>query len=407
MIPKIIKSEEDYNIALNRIEEIFDAKPGTPEFDEMELLVKLVEIYEDEKYPISSPDPISAIKFRMEQQGLKSKDLIPYIGSKSKVSEVLSGKRALSLNMIRKLNAGLGIPAEVLIQETGKSLPDSSIMKHGVNFPFTEMFRRGWFKDFFDGSLNDAKELKEEIIIKFIGLFSINDFALCYNRKADAVTETENINDILMAWRIRVMNIAASEKLPKWNKENLTEDFFSELAKLSYLQEGPKLAKEFLNKAGIHFVVEEHLERTHLDGSSMLMPDGSPLIALTLRYDRLDSFWFTLFHELAHVKKHLSENKTAFFDDMTREMNKQIEKEADFYAKEMLISSSLWKSSGLRITSTASDIKEFASKYRISPSIPAGRLRYENKNYSVFTNLIGNGMVRKMFGGSSNEKYIP
>ena len=396
MIPKIIKSEDDYNIALNRIEEIFDAKPGSPEFDEMELLVKLVEIYEDEKYPISAPDPISAIKFRMEQQGLKNKDLIPYIGSKSKVSEVLSGKRALSLNMIRKLNEGLGIPAEVLIKETGKTLPDSSIMKHGINFPFTEMFRRGWFKDFFNGTLNEAKELKEELLIQFIGPFKINDFALCYNRKSDN-TKSENIDDILMAWRIRVMNIAATEKLPVWNKENLTEEFFSELAKLSYLQEGPKLAKEFLNKAGIHFVIENHLEKSHLDGSSMLMPDGSPLIALTLRHDRLDSFWFTLFHELAHVKQHLSENNTAYFDDMYNEMSKKIEKEADSYAKEMLIPSQLWNSSGLRITSTASDIKEFASKYRISPSIPAGRLRFENKNYSVFTNLIGNGAVREMF----------
>lgn len=396
MIPKIIKSEDDYNIALNRIEEIFDAKPGSPEFDEMELLVKLVEIYEDEKYPISSPDPISAIKFRMEQQGLKNKDLIPYIGSKSKVSEVLSGKRALSLNMIRKLNEGLGIPAEVLIKETGKTLPDSSIMKHGINFPFTEMFRRGWFKDFFNGTLNEAKEFKEELLIQFIGPFKINDFALCYNRKSDN-TKSDNIDDILMAWRIRVMNIAATEKLPVWNNENLTEEFFSELAKLSYLQEGPKLAKEFLNKAGIHFVIENHLEKSHLDGSSMLMPDGSPLIALTLRHDRLDSFWFTLFHELAHVKQHLSENNTAYFDDMYNEMSKKIEKEADSYAKEMLIPSQLWKSSGLRITSTASDIKEFASKYRISPSIPAGRLRFENKNYSVFTNLIGNGAVREMF----------
>ena len=396
MIPKIIKSEDDYNIALNRIEEIFDAKPGSPEFDEMELLVKLVEIYEDEKYPISSPDPISAIKFRMEQQGLKNKDLIPYIGSKSKVSEVLSGKRALSLNMIRKLNEGLGIPAEVLIKETGKTLPDSSIMKHGINFPFTEMFRRGWFKDFFNGTLNEAKEFKEELLIQFIGPFKINDFALCYNRKSDN-TKSDNIDDILMAWRIRVMNIAATEKLPVWNNENLTEEFFSELAKLSYLQEGPELAKEFLNKAGIHFVIENHLEKSHLDGSSMLMPDGSPLIALTLRHDRLDSFWFTLFHELAHVKQHLSENNTAYFDDMYNEMSKKIEKEADSYAKEMLIPSQLWKSSGLRITSTASDIKEFASKYRISPSIPAGRLRFENKNYSVFTNLIGNGAVREMF----------
>ena len=393
---KLIKTPEEYEKVLKRIEELFDAEPDTPEGDELELLVTLLELYEKEKYPISSPDPISAIRFRMEQQGLKNKDLIPYIGSKSKVSEVLSGKRALSLNMIRKLNEGLGIPAEVLIQETGKALPDSSIMKHGINFPFTEMFRRGWFKDFFNGTLNEAKEFKEELLIQFIGPFKINDFALCYNRKSDN-TNAENIDDILMAWRIRVMNIAATEKLPAWNKENLTEEFFSELAKLSYLQEGPKLAKEFLNKAGIHLVIENHLEKSHLDGSSMLMPDGSPLIALTLRHDRLDSFWFTLFHELAHVKQHLSENNTAYFDDMYNEMSKKIEKEADSYAKEMLIPSQLWKSSGLRITSTASDIKEFASKYRISPSIPAGRLRYENKNYSVFTNLIGNGMVRKLF----------
>lgn len=397
MNPKIIKSEEDYNIALNRIEEIFDAKPGSPEFDEMELLVKLVEIYEDEKYPISAPDPISAIKFRMEQQGLKSKDLIPYIGSKSKVSEVLSGKRALSLNMIRKLNEGLGIPAEVLIKETGKTLPDSSIMKHGINFPFTEMFRRGWFKDFYNGTLNEAKELKEELIIKFIGLFNINDFAISYNKKSESQAEPENINDILMAWRIRVMNKAITEKLPAWNKEVLTDEFFFELAKLSYFQEGPKLAKEFLNKAGIHFVIEQHLDKTHLDGSSMLMPDGSPLIALTLRYDRLDSFWFTLFHELAHVQKHLTEIKMAYFDDMFNEMNKKIEKEADAYAKQMLIQDSLWKSSGLRITSSTAEIKAFASQLRINPAIPAGRLRYENKNYSVFTNLIGNGAVREMF----------
>ena len=205
---KLIKTPEEHEKVLKRIEELFDAEPDTPEGDELELLVTLLELYEKEKYPISSPDPISAIKFRMEQQGLKNKDLIPYIGSKSKVSEVLSGKRALSLNMIRKLNEGLGIPAEVLIQETGKALPDSSIMKHGINFPFTEMFRRGWFKDFFNGTLNEAKELKEELLIQFIGPFKINDFSLCYNRKSDN-TKSENIDDILMAWRIRVSRILA------------------------------------------------------------------------------------------------------------------------------------------------------------------------------------------------------
>lgn len=116
-IPKIIKTAEEYKDALTRIEEIFHSKPDTPESDEMELLEILIKKYEDEKYKIEAPDPISAIKFRMEQQGLRNKDLIPYIGNKSKVSEVLSGKRGLSLNMISKLHYELGIPLESLIKE--------------------------------------------------------------------------------------------------------------------------------------------------------------------------------------------------------------------------------------------------------------------------------------------------
>jgi len=116
---KLIKTEEDYDLALKRIDVLSDAEPNTPKGDELELLTTLVEIYERGKYPISNSSPVEAIKFRMDQMNLTPKDLIPYIGSKSKVSEVLSGKRTLSLNMIRRLNEGLGIPAEVLIQPYG------------------------------------------------------------------------------------------------------------------------------------------------------------------------------------------------------------------------------------------------------------------------------------------------
>jgi HTH-type transcriptional regulator / antitoxin HigA len=125
MKPKLIKTETDYQEALGRIEAIFDAKPNTPEGDELELLVTLVEYYEGKAYSIGLPSPVDAIRFRMQQQGLKAKDLIPYMGSASKVSEVLSGKRALSLPMIRKLVSGLGIPAEVLLQEQGAELPSA------------------------------------------------------------------------------------------------------------------------------------------------------------------------------------------------------------------------------------------------------------------------------------------
>ena len=122
MKPKVIKTEAEYKATLARIEAIFDARPGTAKGDELELLLLLVETYEDKAYPIDLPDPIAALRFRMDQEGLKPKDLIPYIGSKSKVSEVLSGRRALSLTMIRKLVAGLHFPAEVALRET-KSTP--------------------------------------------------------------------------------------------------------------------------------------------------------------------------------------------------------------------------------------------------------------------------------------------
>lgn len=120
---KLIKTESDYLSALKRIDELFDSEPNTPEGDELELIVTLVELYEKNNFPIESPTPIEAIKFRMEQLNLTQKDLVQYIGSKSKVSEVLSGKRSLSLNMIRKLSVGLGISAEILIQpiESNKS----------------------------------------------------------------------------------------------------------------------------------------------------------------------------------------------------------------------------------------------------------------------------------------------
>ena len=117
MVNKPIKTEADYKAALARADEIFDAKPGTSEGDELELLITLIEHYEDIAFPIGMPDPVMAIKFRMGQQGLKPKDLVPYIGNESKVSDVLSGKCPLSMGMIQKLVNGLGIPAEVLLQQ--------------------------------------------------------------------------------------------------------------------------------------------------------------------------------------------------------------------------------------------------------------------------------------------------
>ncbi|MBK7968588.1 MAG: helix-turn-helix domain-containing protein [Bacteroidetes bacterium] len=114
---KVIKTEKDYQIALKRLEVIFEAKKGSKNGDELELLSLLIDNYEKEKFPIDLPDPIEAIKFRMEQLGYSQKDLTEVIGLKSRVSEILNRKRKLTLDMIRKLHEVLGIPTEVLVRE--------------------------------------------------------------------------------------------------------------------------------------------------------------------------------------------------------------------------------------------------------------------------------------------------
>lgn len=118
MKAKVIKTEDEYQAALDHISTLMDAAPGSTREDELDLFAMLVEAYEKVHFPIDLPDPVDAILFRMDQQGLKRRDLIAYLGSQSKVSEVLSHRRPLSLGMMRSLQKGLGIPAEVLLRES-------------------------------------------------------------------------------------------------------------------------------------------------------------------------------------------------------------------------------------------------------------------------------------------------
>ncbi len=112
---KPIKTEQDYNMSIKRIEELWGARRDTPKGDELDLLSTLVESYEMKHYPIAPPDPIDAIKFRMEQMGMTKADMVKYLGSQSRVSEILNRKRRLTLKMVKSLYKGLKIPAEILL----------------------------------------------------------------------------------------------------------------------------------------------------------------------------------------------------------------------------------------------------------------------------------------------------
>jgi len=395
MKAKVIKTDSEYEAALAYVETLMDAEPGSPQEDELELFSILVEKYEEENYPIDLPDPIEAVRFRMEQEGLTRKDLAKYIGSQSKVSEVLNHKRPLSLAMIRALHEGLGIPAEVLLQSPGKELEEKRYDYQ--DFPFKEIFQYGFFEGF-RGTLLQAKEVYEEL---FEDLFSV--FAHVPPVRVRCKHGNQEVDrNALKAWQARALTLAPREELPLFLKNEFTEDFIREVVKLSYYSKGPQLVKELLNKKGIHFIVLRHLPKTYLDGACFYAADDRPIIGLTLRHDRLDNFWFTLIHELAHLFLHLDEKDIAFFDDTDQPVEDpedREENEANVFTRDIIIPPELWTQVAETLENQQDDeyLVEVAERLKISSAVIAGRVRWETKNFTMYNSLLGSHQIREQF----------
>lgn len=393
---KVIKEREDYTQAMARLSVLMDLdpKPGSQEEDELELLALVLEDYERKAVPHVQPAPVEAILFRMDQAGLTRKDLIPYIGSVSKVSEILSRKRPLSLAMIRKLHNGLGIPADSLIREeeqAGVALAAEPDVDY-TRLPLKEMRERGYFGQ----ALADAVRLKdyaEELMQSFLqGLSPANLQPALLRAPLHQRGDRAADGHALLAWRLCVLKKARTVDLPHaYAKGVVTQQWLRDLAKLSALSEGPKLAREYLANAGIALVVEPHFKGTYLDGAAML-DQGRPIVALTLRHDRLDNFWFALLHELAHVAKHLDEAHPVFTDDLdSPDEQDRKEREADEMAIHALIPAAAWEKSAVRQSHDALDALALARQLGIHPAIVAGRVRHETRNYRLFARKLGQG----------------
>lgn len=397
MIPKVIKNDREYEATLARIDQLMDSAPGTPKGDELELLTTLVEVYEEKHFPIELPDPIEAIRFRMEQSSLKQQDLVPYIGSRSKVSEVLAGKRPLSLKMIRALHKGLGVPAEVLLREPGARIPEELPNLQCERFPLKEMARRGWIA-VRDQTAAKLKERAEELVREFLRPLRDCGIQPGLLRPRQHVRSGSAMDEYaLLAWCVRVITLARQQPVAAYKPGTIAADFTQRLVNLSYLDSGPRLAQEFLRKNGIHMVVLRHLPRTHLDGAAMMLSSGNPVVALTLRYDRLDNFWFTLCHELGHVKLHFDNGKdTCFVDDLDT-APEGVEVQADEFAQDALIPPETWQRASARHEKTPYAVLQLADALRVHPAIIAGRIRREQRNYRLLTSLVGQHLVRAQF----------
>ncbi len=395
---KIIKSAEDYEAAMVRLSALMSLNPkhNSKEENELELLALVIQDFERQTVPTVKADPIESILFRMDQMKFTRKELIPYIGSISKVSEVLSRKRPLSLPMIRRLNQGLGIPADILIEDV--TVVDQEPEIDYTRFPLKEMLERGCFGDF-EGNVPRLKDYAEDLVRKFMRNLLPKQMGPAFLRAPMHQRGDRQADEMaIQAWRMCVLRKAREViSTREYKQGTITPAWLRELAKLSAFDEGPKLAKEYLARHGITLVIEKHFNRTFLDGAAML-DDDRPIVALTLRHDRVDNFWFALLHELAHVAKHLKPETPVFIDDLDRANPQKVEEEADAMAQEALIPQKSWSTAKVLQTLSSEDAIAFADEIGVHPAIVAGRLRHEEKNFRLLSHLIGKtGQVSQTF----------
>jgi HTH-type transcriptional regulator/antitoxin HigA len=394
-VTKLIRTEDEYAEALQQVEALvdLDPEPGSRDANKLELLVLLVQDYETKRLPPVTVDAVDAIQFRMEQQGLTARDLIPYIGSRSRVSEVLSRKRPLTLSMIRALHEGLGIPLKALIQQPSEPGAEDPVLEWD-RYPIREMAKRRWFGD----HLDVTSEQFEALLGSFFA--PMRPAAALYKHTRSEYVRAARPMDryALQAWTARIVNVSLSGSLPRYRPGSVRLELLRELVRLSPADNGPLLAQEFLRKHGISLVVEPHLPHTQLDGAAVIYQEQRPIVGLTLRHDRIDNFWYCLMHELAHIALHFGQGIVHFYDDLdVGSQDDPREREADALAAEALISKDIWQQSSVRFLHSPQAIERMAIRLHIHPAIIAGRVRHDSNSYRILNQLVGHGQVRKWF----------
>lgn len=263
-------------------------------------------------------------------------------------------------------------------------------------FPIREMYRRNWLEGF-SGSLSEAVNNAEELVRRFV-TSSIDAPIQAVARQRVRLGGTVN-RYALLAWQCRIVGLAKKERKKvanKFRQKALTNAWLNELVHMSREKDGPQRAIDYLQNSGVRLVVEPHLPQTHLDGAAFLLGDG-PVIGMTVRYDRIDNFWFVLFHELIHIKKHLNKgNIESIFDNLDAAAD-DIEKEADECAGEALVPEKKWETALARYVRSKESIVDFAGELGIHPAIVAGKIRREADNYMILTDMVGQGEIRKLF----------
>jgi HTH-type transcriptional regulator/antitoxin HigA len=260
-----------------------------------------------------------------------------------------------------------------------------------------EMSRRKWLKPVL-ASARDKVSERGVALLEFLtaGRAAMPSLAMFKGRlpspRRDLLDEVATC-----AWITRVADVARQSKATKFKPSSITNEFIRSITKLSTRSRGPKVVLDAVREIGICVVVESGLPGMSVDGASFHTMQTGPVVALTLRHDRLDNFWFTLFHELGHIHLHLSEPTEDVFIDSEEDENDEmeVEAEANAFAKDSLVPRDTWLRSDARRLGDESSVVQLARQLGIHPAIVAGRIRYERREFRIFSDLIGIGEVRE------------
>lgn len=295
-------------------------------------------------------------------------------------------------------------PDAPIIGASLSPLPDAAqlkgvLRKLSLSEAAREMVRRKWLQ--LRGGGDDKVAERGHALFEF--LFSHREhrpaFAMFKGRRLSS--QRDLIEEVsTMAWIAHVTDRAQSHSHPvRFKPELLSDDFVHRLTKLSVLEDGPRKALTAVQDIGITVVAESGLPGMSVDGASFHSKQAGPVIALTLRHDRLDNFWFTLLHELGHIALHLTDPSDDVFVDSIDENvgdEQEAEAEADAFAKDGLVPRDTWLRSDARRLGSESSVLLLAKQLGIHPSIVAGRIRYERREFRIFTDLVGIGRVREL-----------
>jgi HTH-type transcriptional regulator/antitoxin HigA len=326
--------------------------------------------------------------------GLSQRELADRIGLKEQQVQRYEAQRyeGASLRRVLEVARALRIDAEFL----NVSVSPADAELDWNKFPAMVMYRRGWFEGLVAG-VGELRADRHEIVESYVRAALGRQVAILHKRSVRSGAKQDLY--ALIAWECRVLDLAKRVRVEKYSAQAINAHWLDRLRKLSIATDGPSKVSKVLARSGIALVIEPHLPGTKLDGAAFLPRGNSPVIGLTLRYDRLDNFWFVLFHELMHVLNHLRPGKIEgiFDDDIEDDTVDKLELEADAKATDALITPEEWGRALARFVQTEELVRAFAAEIGINPAIVAGRIRYEVKDYRVLSAIVGQGEVRQRF----------